>query len=550
MTEHRKGETSQSTVRVPDDLLTAACQSFAARFGLPENTAHPDDLMQKILGWVAERPAQWRCDKCEKAITSAADGGMQWRFDHATGAVDCVEIVHDSCARITEAPSRPMLRVVGAADSNPSEDNGTKAWTVLPLAHLTDDDGLVQLLDYMIAERLPRDKMLPILQRLHVRDFDNATPYIAKALQEERFKHNLSEGLYWQGDLQEALRAAPAAPVKTIDAKVDIASGPRTLSGHIQASKVADADALADIVQTLATAGARLAHLIARVPLDAQGLHIADADEPERLSKRLDRIAHSLFAEGLAQCEAVAAVLSEEQEEPVLYPGHEPAPFLVALDPLDGSDNADFGATTGAIFAILPRRRVGIPTNDEFLLPASDLVVSGYMIFGQPIQLVIELAGSVSIFVYDADEECFILCGSDHKMPDRCATLSVNDANRSFWSDDITAAVTSIYQLNAGNDRQFVSRFSGAMVADIHRILLTGGVFAVPGDSRRPDGKLRQIYECNPISRIVQAAGGMACADTSGFEDLHPKHLHAKSPFFAGTPALIGYFRQGGNQTV
>lgn len=550
MAESKKDQAKQRKLRVPNDLLAAAVQNFSARFGLEDKAVNADDMLLNVLEWVAQRPGCWLCDKCQNDIPNAASGRMQWRFDHATGAVDNIEIVHTACARSPDTPERPMLRLVGQNDPHSTQDDGNKAWTVLPLAHLTDDDGLVQLLDFMCADRLPRHKILPILQRLHVRDFDNAAPYLLEAMQEERFKPNLSEGLYWQGDLQEALRAAPDAPMNAPSDLVQTPSGPRTISAYIHAQKPSNAEALVEIVNKLAIAGVQLARNIACAPLDMHASQSLPAGHPEMLADRLDKVAHGLFLQALVQCTSVAGLLSEEEDEPVLFAGHEPAKFLVALDPLDGSDNSNYGATTGAIFGILPRRRVGIPTEKEFLRPAAELALSGYIMFGHPLQLVIELEGAVAIFAYDMDEDSFIMTSGNHMMPDDCHTLSVNDANSVYWSDDFRTAISTVHQLNGEGNRKFVSRFSGAMVADVHRVLLTGGVFAVPGDTRRPNGKLRHIYECNPISRIILAAGGFAFGVDAGFQNLHPKQLHAKTPFIVGVPCVKGHFQPNGDQTV
>ncbi|MDJ0820648.1 MAG: hypothetical protein QNJ09_02415 [Paracoccaceae bacterium] len=532
------------TVQVPRDVLEAAEKTFTARFGLTEQTLEISDVLQRMLNWVSERPGTWQCDHCHSDIASAADGAMQWRFNHATGVVDHIEIVHDRCARQSGTPSRPKLQVIGGSGprSLPQEDTH-KTWTVMPLTHLTDDDGLVQLLDFMLAERLPRDSALAILQRLHVRSFEAATPYLAKALQEKRFHHNLSEGLYWQGDLQEALRDAPTAPGVREPVTGAISSlGAQSLSTFIAASKVPNAEQLAKVGEALAMAGVRLSNAISRALLPAIGGDGRLSEDWTEPGKYMDALAQTIYSEALSTCPAVAGVLSEERESPEPCPGHEPAPFLVVLDPLDGSDNIAFGATVGTVFGVLPRRRVGIPLPEEYLRPASELALSGYMVLGQPLQLVIELAGSVAIFAFDPHAEAFTLRATDYKMPDNCGTVSVNEANAAYWDDGFQRAMAAVHARNSGGSRFFVSRFSGAMVADIHRIMMTGGFFAVPGDARRQDGKLRLVYECNPMSRIIAAAGGLAYNNQSRLDSQNapaPTDVHQRSPFYAGSREVV-----------
>jgi fructose-1,6-bisphosphatase I len=527
-------------IRVPESSFSAACEAYAARFGLSEEALYSDDIMMQLLRWVTERPAAWRCDHCREPIANAAEGGFQWRFFHATGAVDNVQIVHNGCARQSQEPRKPMLQVVGAETLNPDHGVDTKkVWTVLPLHHLTDDDGLVQLLDIMLANRLPQETMLAILQRLHVRNFDRAGPYLAGAMRDKRFNHNLSNGLYWQGDLEEALRSAPESGEELVPKTAEVAAGECSLSEHVLGSDVPRKEALAELLDAVALAGVEVAARTARAPLDFSRFYDGPMGGSDTAAERMDSIANAIFIETLRKCAPVAALVSEEVEAPVPFPGNEPAPFLVALDPLDGSDNTNFGMITGAIFAVLPRHRVGIPEAEEFLRPASDLVVSGYMIFGSAVQLVLELCGSVAIFAYDSEQNVFVRRKAAHRMPETVATLSVNEANSAYWPQGFTEAMTHLHAMNAGEDRQFISRFSGAMVADIHRILMTGGIFAVPGDTRRPEGKLRQIYECNPISRIFKAAGGAASAGTVEITNLSPCDLHQRSPFFVGTPSAI-----------
>jgi fructose-1,6-bisphosphatase I len=250
--------------------------------------------------------------------------------------------------------------------------------------------------------------------------------------------------------------------------------------------------------------------------------------------QKLDVIANNLLMTCLGQRPSVALVASEEDEEPtILRRAAEGGKYCVVFDPLDGSSNLDVSVGVGTIFSIL-RNDPSIPGAVETLCqPGSRQVAAGYVLYGSSTVFVLTTGQGVDLFVLDPAIGSFVLVKAGVSVPATGRTYSVNEANRSTFP-----AGFSRY-LDWAHDHGYSSRYIGSMVADVHRTLLKGGVFLYPPTKKNPEGKLRLMYEANPMAMIVEQAGGRAVTGvgpgTSRILDIQPTGIHERTSVVLGS---------------
>jgi fructose-1,6-bisphosphatase I len=235
----------------------------------------------------------------------------------------------------------------------------------------------------------------------------------------------------------------------------------------------------------------------------------------------------------------VAAVASEELEGPLLLDAK--APLLVAIDPLDGSSNADANASIGTIFTVLP----ALEHNEEpsaFLQPGVNQLAGGFFVYGPQIVLVVSVGAGTQIFTLDRRTQKYVLTHAKVEIPPRTSEYAVNGSNSRHWDDPVRIYVDDC---NRGKDgprgRDFNMRWTGTPVADVYRILSRGGIYLYPGDKRREfrNGRLRLIYEGNPIAWVVEQAGGAASTGRERVLEIMPMSLHQRVPLIAGSRAEV-----------
>jgi fructose-1,6-bisphosphatase I len=250
--------------------------------------------------------------------------------------------------------------------------------------------------------------------------------------------------------------------------------------------------------------------------------------------QRLDVIANQTLIGSLRRRGQCAALASEELDEPVIFP-ESTGRYLVVTDPLDGSSNIDVNISIGTIFGILRYDRAagGLPTDQSFLQPGKDLVCAGYVIYGSSTQLVFTTGKNVNGFTWDPSAGEFFLSHENIRCPERGDTYSINEGNSNRWNDGLRAWNDHIKGRNGG--KAYSQRYVGSLVADAHRTLLRGGIFAYPADTKSPEGKLRLLYEANPFALIFEAAGGVATTGTERILDLVPTGLHQRVPLVLGS---------------
>jgi fructose-1,6-bisphosphatase I len=255
--------------------------------------------------------------------------------------------------------------------------------------------------------------------------------------------------------------------------------------------------------------------------------------------KKLDVFADGLLVASLRETGAACGMASEEQAD-MIAPSKlgESAKYLVFFDPLDGSSNIDVNVSIGTIFAIYRRKSAGgPPTKDDFLRKGSEQTAAGYFLYGTSTMLVYSAGHGVHAFTLDPAIREFRACQFDIKTPARGAIYSCNEGNSSKWDQPTRRYVESVRTGTSGH-KPYTSRYVGSFVADFHRNLLKGGIFLYPGDvqaSGPPKGKLRLMYEGNPMAMIVEQAGGLATDGSQRILDIQSLDIHHRTPLVIGS---------------
>ncbi|KAF0695687.1 Aste57867_13509 [Aphanomyces stellatus] len=246
--------------------------------------------------------------------------------------------------------------------------------------------------------------------------------------------------------------------------------------------------------------------------------------------KKLDLLSNDIFINSLKNSTKIELMVSEENEEPIHVETNGENKFCIAFDPLDGSSNIDCNISTGTIFAIWEKK----PTDtgvEGILQPGNKLVAAGYCMYGSSTQLVLTWGNGVNGFTLDPTIGSFILSHPDIKIPENPKTIySCNEGNLSLWD----AQTTQFVEECKNKPKPYSARYVGSMVSDVHRTLLYGGIFFYPADKKSKSGKLRLLYEANPMSFIVEQAGGISTTGTKRVLDLIPTSIHERSPIFLG----------------
>lgn len=307
------------------------------------------------------------------------------------------------------------------------------------------------------------------------------------------------------------------------------------LAGYLAAEQAAD-EAVKDVVATVAAACVQISRVVASGAISGSLGAAGVVNVQDEEQKKLDIITNDILRDALKGCAAVAGLASEELEE-IETTGRQDG-FLVTFDPLDGSSNIDVNVSVGTIFSILPAPGGRPPTEADFLQPGRRQVAAGYAVYGPQTMLVLTLSKGVVGFTLDADG-VWRLTHGEVAIPPDTAEFAINMSNQRHWAEPVRRYIDGCLQGKAGpRGKNFNMRWVASMVADVHRILMRGGVFLYPWDGREPDkpGKLRLLYEANPMSLIVERAGGRATTDGhAAILDLQPTKLHQRAPVVLGS---------------
>ena len=259
--------------------------------------------------------------------------------------------------------------------------------------------------------------------------------------------------------------------------------------------------------------------------------------------QKLDVYANEAFMEELQASGECCGIASEENEDVTTF--HEGlcrnAKYIVCMDPLDGSSNIDVNVSVGTIFSIYRRKSpIGeAAVLDDFLQKGSEMVAAGYIIYGSSTMLVYTVGRGVNGFTLDPSLGEFCLSHPNIKTPASGKIYSINEGNYEKFPVGIKKYIKYCQEKDAKTNRPYTSRYIGSLVADFHRNMLKGGVFMYPSTDSHPNGKLRLLYECNPIAFIAEQAGCLAFSEEGRILDLQPEAIHQRVTFYAGAHDMV-----------
>ncbi|XP_076459588.1 fructose-1,6-bisphosphatase isozyme 2-like isoform X3 [Babylonia areolata] len=249
--------------------------------------------------------------------------------------------------------------------------------------------------------------------------------------------------------------------------------------------------------------------------------------------KKLDVLANDLFINMLKSSFTCCLLVTEENEKAVEVEVENQGKYIVCFDPLDGSSNIDCLVSIGSIFGIYRKTSSGPATEQDALQPGNQLVSAGYALYGSATMVVLSVGDGVQGFTLDPAIGEFLLTEPNITCKPRGKIYSLNEGYEKYWDEPIKEYVKS--KKFPASGKPYGARYIGSMVADVHRTLVYGGIFMYPATSESPNGKLRVLYECNPMAYIMEKAGGKASTGTQRMLDLQPKKLHERSPIFMGS---------------
>jgi fructose-1,6-bisphosphatase I len=263
------------------------------------------------------------------------------------------------------------------------------------------------------------------------------------------------------------------------------------------------------------------------------------------VQQKLDVLSNDIIVKALDHGGRLCAMASEEEPDIIQIPDRfKCGKYCLMFDPLDGSSNIDVNVPVGTIFSVVqkvtPGNRGELP---DFLQPGSKQVAAGYVIYGSSTMLVYTTGQGAHGFTLDPALGEFLLSHPDIRIPDKARYLSVNDSYETMWTDDVIELMRK-YRGLADGRKPLNGRYVGSLVADFHRNLLGGGIFAYPANTKSPKGKLRLLYEANPLAFIVEQAGGAAIDGSQRILDVKPTELHQRTPLYIGSKQEIELARQ------
>lgn len=258
--------------------------------------------------------------------------------------------------------------------------------------------------------------------------------------------------------------------------------------------------------------------------------------------KKLDIFADEQFISALRSGGECCVVASEEHDNCIFIESEisKNAKYIVAIDPLDGSSNIDVNVSIGTIFSIYRRKSIdGCANMEDVLQKGVEQVAAGYVVYGSSTMMVYTTGKGVNGFTLDPSIGEFCLSHPNIKIPPNGRIYSINEGNYVHFPDGVKRYIKYCQEEDAATERPFISRYIGSMVADIHRNLLKGGIFLYPATSANRTGKLRLLYECNPMAFIIEQAGGKASNGSERILDIQPEKLHQRSPIFIGNSEMV-----------
>lgn len=316
-----------------------------------------------------------------------------------------------------------------------------------------------------------------------------------------------------------------------------------TLANYLNAD--ASNPALNDVITTVTNVGKTISQLLRKGALaDILG-EAGNQNVQGEEQKKLDVLANDLLLEALANNAHCAGVASEELDDAT--PANADGSLLVLFDPLDGSSNIDINMAVGTIFSILPYQRQGqISANSDFLQAGNQQLAAGYLLYGTSTVLALTIADNVVMFSLDPDSNDYMLIEEDVQIDADASEYAINASNYRYWQAPMQQYIDELIAGKTGvRGRDFNTRWVAAMVGDVHRILCRGGLFTYPFDTKDANkaGKLRLMYEANPMSLLIERAGGAATDAVQRILDIEPTDIHQRVPVVLGSKNEVDYVK-------
>lgn len=295
------------------------------------------------------------------------------------------------------------------------------------------------------------------------------------------------------------------------------------------------------LMHRISLAGKMIARHLSKAGLVEDALGVTGTvnvqGEPVKL---MDEYANEAFIRALEQSGLVCRMVSEEVAGPIeLAENCSLGRYALLFDPIDGSSNIDADLSIGSIFSIIRMRGDSDGSDAELLQPGAEQLAAGYILYGPSTQLIYSMGKGVHMFILDPSLGEFILSKSDIRTPERGNTYSVNEGYFCKWAGPMQEYIRYVHRQDG-----YTARYSGALVADVHRILLYGGVYLYPGTVAKPEGKLRLLYEASPLAYLMEQAGGRATSGQQRILDIQPTELHQRVPLIVGSTANVAEVEQ------
>lgn len=307
----------------------------------------------------------------------------------------------------------------------------------------------------------------------------------------------------------------------------------------------ASSSALNDVITTVTNVGKTISQLLRKGALadilgEAGNQNVQGEDQ-----KKLDVLANDLLLDALAKNTHCAGVASEELDDAT--PANDDGSLLVLFDPLDGSSNIDINMAVGTIFSVLPYERQGQTSeNSDYLQAGNKQLAAGYLLYGTSTVLALTIADNVVMFSLDPETEDYILIEDHVQIDADTSEYAINSSNYRYWRAPMQQYIDELIAGETGvRGRDFNTRWVAAMVGDVHRILCRGGLFTYPFDTKyaHKAGKLRLMYEANPMSLLIERAGGGATDAVNRILDIEPTDIHQRVPVVLGSKNEVNYVK-------
>jgi len=298
-----------------------------------------------------------------------------------------------------------------------------------------------------------------------------------------------------------------------------------------------DKQTLAALLVDVAAAIKAISATAAKGALEGNVGSLESTNVQGEVQKPLDVLTNEIMLQHCDWGGLVAGMASEELEDPYDIPEEYPrGSYLLLFDPLDGSSNIDLNVSVGTIFSVLEHDKDSVPATSDYLQPGKRQVAAGYAIYGPSTMLVLTVGQGTHGFTLDREIGNFVLTHANMRIPEDTEQFAINTSNERFWEPPMQRYVEECKAGKTGpRERDFNMRWIASMVADVHRILIRGGIFAYPRDEKNRNGRLRLMYEANPMSFLIEQAGGIASTGRGCLLDEQPTSLHQRVPVVLGS---------------